>query len=240
MLWSESVLNVSVRSRDVALPHEQRRCRPMRVGQLLSPRLRLTDPGSVLVGHLVSGFIWSPRSESPQIRRKCDRGSGTQGAAEKKGFFFSFNNNHLQVLIRHFWCHLVVFMRPKWQIPPDRSCVWLYLYMDDVTVHGWAYLLSVSCFLWRTVNWIGGRTQWLGAAAAAARCCSCSETIHAQRWKNKYANKNKQMLPKHVSAGWFTLSGEAEFSCTATHIWEIIQKTSSFLIFICKMSHSYV
>lgn len=39
---------------------------------------------------------------------------------------------------------------------------------------------------------------------------SRSETIHAQRWKNTYANKNKQMLPKHVSAGGFTLSGETK------------------------------
>lgn len=69
-LRSENVLNVSVRRRDVALlhvsggaadPRGSDRRRRMDGLASLPPRLRLSDPGSVLVGHLVSGFVWSLR-----------------------------------------------------------------------------------------------------------------------------------------------------------------------------------
>lgn len=105
----------------------------------------------------------------------------------------------------------MVLIRHKWQIGDGSmySAVFIHVGMHVVTVHAGAYLLSVFFSFFCELTELDRGPGHTGGPGAAQSSRVLKFRDHLRNVQ-KYANENKQMLPKHATAMWLHLRGEVK------------------------------
>lgn len=242
MLRSENVLNVSVRRRDVAPLHVSGGAADPRG----SDRRRRMD-GLASLPQVTSLWSWVSSCRPSCFRLRLVPAFGcrsphrsgeyaTQGTAGKKKrilfsvltiitcrclsgtfyvtfFLFLWGLNDRFLLTYHVFGRIYTWMMSQYTC--ERICCHFPGFCDE---------------LW---TGSGGGTPPLGVAHVQRPSMHNVGRTNMQIKINKCFQNPSQLGGLH-SPG----RQKVPFSCTATHMWEVIQRTSSFIIFICKMSVS--